>query len=399
MKAPELCHEPYLHPVYDEPEFIVRNIWRLYGGWYDGNPARLKPAPDARLAQELAALAGGAERLAGEHESYRTGNHGSPATSHSSRAWPILGPTGPGNTRRGLRAPDGRGASTMARGVFAWTAAQSRRVLNGTRPRERAAHRGRSLRRCPGVPRGLPRAHRPAGPRSPGRAPGGGAGAVPLDQTGALPSGEEAVTEAGDALGDWTYPFMAAMAFLETSIPPVTLVVPGEWAVMLGGAMAGEGQVKICAPSARMAVLRRRRFRRLRARAPPGSPVRAQPRCAPGDDRGRLARLDDWLDRHGSAAVCLGRLIPLARPLGPFVTGASHFSYGRFVAWNALGSLLFTLLFCGSGDPFYRSYDEVAQALSRGALVLVAVIAAGGGTYLLVRRRRGLGAAAGKAAP
>ncbi len=25
--------KPYLTPVYDEPEFIVRNIWRMYGGW------------------------------------------------------------------------------------------------------------------------------------------------------------------------------------------------------------------------------------------------------------------------------------------------------------------------------------------------------------------------------
>ena len=34
---------PYLRPVYDEPEFVVRNVWRLYGGWWDGDPAHLKP--------------------------------------------------------------------------------------------------------------------------------------------------------------------------------------------------------------------------------------------------------------------------------------------------------------------------------------------------------------------
>jgi alkyl sulfatase BDS1-like metallo-beta-lactamase superfamily hydrolase len=55
---------PYLRPAYDEPEFVVRNIWRLYGGWWDGNPARLKPPPDALLATEVAALAGGADALA-----------------------------------------------------------------------------------------------------------------------------------------------------------------------------------------------------------------------------------------------------------------------------------------------------------------------------------------------
>ncbi len=61
---PTLLERPYLKPLYDEPEFVVRNVWRLYGGWYDGNAARLKPAPDAQLAAELAALAGGAVELA-----------------------------------------------------------------------------------------------------------------------------------------------------------------------------------------------------------------------------------------------------------------------------------------------------------------------------------------------
>ena len=55
--------KPYMRPFYDEPEFVVRNIWRLYGGWWDGAASRLKPSPDAVVAQELAALAGGADVL------------------------------------------------------------------------------------------------------------------------------------------------------------------------------------------------------------------------------------------------------------------------------------------------------------------------------------------------
>ncbi|MEQ9321012.1 MAG: alkyl sulfatase dimerization domain-containing protein [Polyangiaceae bacterium] len=65
VRPPEdLMKRPYLRPVYDEPEFVVRNVWRLYGGWYDGNPAHLKPSPDATLAAEVARLAGGAKALA-----------------------------------------------------------------------------------------------------------------------------------------------------------------------------------------------------------------------------------------------------------------------------------------------------------------------------------------------
>jgi alkyl sulfatase BDS1-like metallo-beta-lactamase superfamily hydrolase len=58
-----LADRPWLRPLYDEPEFVIRNIWRLYGGWYDGNPARLKPAPDDVIAVETARLAGGVDVL------------------------------------------------------------------------------------------------------------------------------------------------------------------------------------------------------------------------------------------------------------------------------------------------------------------------------------------------
>lgn len=60
----DLIRRPWLRPVYDEPEFVIRNIWRLYGGWWDGDPAHLKPPPAAALAVELADLTGGAARLA-----------------------------------------------------------------------------------------------------------------------------------------------------------------------------------------------------------------------------------------------------------------------------------------------------------------------------------------------
>ncbi|ABS61899.1 beta-lactamase domain protein [Parvibaculum lavamentivorans DS-1] len=69
IKLPQsFMDKPYLKPVYDEPEFIIHNIWRLYGGWYDGNPSRLKPAPDAALASEIAALAGGVAKLVARAE-------------------------------------------------------------------------------------------------------------------------------------------------------------------------------------------------------------------------------------------------------------------------------------------------------------------------------------------
>ena len=215
------------------------------------------------------------------------------------------------------------------------------------------------------------------------------------DATAVLPDGDGAVDDAGDALGGWTYPFMGAMAFLETSIPPVTLVFPGEWAVMLGGAMAGEGHIGIvplialvwvcsaAGDSATFALGRRL-----------GRPFLLARGRRLGVTEPRLAKLDAWLERYGPPAVCLGRLVPLVRPFGPLVAGASRFPYRRFLAWNVAGTLLFSLVFCGLGYLFYRSYDEVAAALSRSAFAFVALVAAGVTAYVVLHRRRAHGGVA-----
>ncbi len=69
---PDLLGRPYLRPFYDEPEFVVHNVWRQFGGWWDGLPSRLKPAPDAQVASVVADLAGGVEVLVARAEEAAT---------------------------------------------------------------------------------------------------------------------------------------------------------------------------------------------------------------------------------------------------------------------------------------------------------------------------------------
>ena len=54
-----LLERPYLRPVYDDPSFLVRMIWRRYAGWWDGDYDTLLPAPKAEQAREWIELAGG----------------------------------------------------------------------------------------------------------------------------------------------------------------------------------------------------------------------------------------------------------------------------------------------------------------------------------------------------
>lgn len=65
VRAVELpqSDEPWLQNIYDDAEFIIRNVIRYYGGWWSGRPSDLKPAPREAVAAQLADLAGGARKL------------------------------------------------------------------------------------------------------------------------------------------------------------------------------------------------------------------------------------------------------------------------------------------------------------------------------------------------
>jgi alkyl sulfatase BDS1-like metallo-beta-lactamase superfamily hydrolase len=132
VRAPaHLLARPYLQPVYDEPEFVVRNVWRLYGGWYDGNPANLKPAPERSLAGELAALAGGADRLAERARKLAEDgdDDGLRLAGHLAELACLAVPDDAAIHRVRAEIFERRVAaerSTMAKGVFAWAARESR---------------------------------------------------------------------------------------------------------------------------------------------------------------------------------------------------------------------------------------------------------------------------------
>jgi len=126
----ELADRPYLQPVYDEPEFVVRNVWRLYGGWWDGNPATLKPAPEARLAQEVVGLAGAdavARRVEellddGDDEALRLAGHLVEMLAQVQPSAHYL------RARVYARRRDVE-RSTMSKGVFGWAERESRKHL------------------------------------------------------------------------------------------------------------------------------------------------------------------------------------------------------------------------------------------------------------------------------
>ncbi|MEJ7585253.1 MAG: alkyl sulfatase dimerization domain-containing protein [Acidimicrobiales bacterium] len=128
---PDLLAKPYLRPIYDEPEFVVRNLWRLYGGWYDGNPANLKPARDAVLAAEIASLAGGATKLA-DRALVVADDGDLRLAGHLAEMAALAAPDDPAVHRvraEVYRRRVDQESSLMAKGVFGWAVAESQAKL------------------------------------------------------------------------------------------------------------------------------------------------------------------------------------------------------------------------------------------------------------------------------
>jgi alkyl sulfatase BDS1-like metallo-beta-lactamase superfamily hydrolase len=126
----DVLAKPYLRPFYDEPEFVVRNIWRQFGGWWDGAPSRLKPSPDAVLAAELADLAGGASVLIERATALSdAGDHRLACHLADLAGWAAPDDAGVHAARalvyRARRAAE---SSLMAKGIFAGAARESEAV-------------------------------------------------------------------------------------------------------------------------------------------------------------------------------------------------------------------------------------------------------------------------------
>lgn len=84
-------------------------------------------------------------------------------------------------------------------------------------------------------------------------------------------------------------------------------------------------------------------------------------------------------ERHGRKAVLFGRLVPAVRTLISVPAGIAEMSLLRYLAYSAIGSLIWASLLAGAGYLLEAQYDSVARYVDPVSKAIVGFLAA---TYL-----------------
>lgn len=199
---------------------------------------------------------------------------------------------------------------------------------------------------------------------------------------------QQLLDDFANLLGDWTYLVVGVLAFLETGAF-VGLLVPGETALLVGGAVAGQGVINVyllIAIAWVMAFLGDSTSFWLGHRLGREFVLKHGHRVA--ITRERFERVEDYYDRHGGKTVLIGRFIGVVRALSPFVAGSSDMRFRVFVPYSVLGSGLQVTAHILAGYFFARSIDVAAEYIGIGALVLGTVIVVGFAGVALYRYLR-----------
>jgi membrane protein DedA with SNARE-associated domain/membrane-associated phospholipid phosphatase len=196
---------------------------------------------------------------------------------------------------------------------------------------------------------------------------------------------QQLLEDISSTLGAWTYLLVSVFAFLETGAF-VGLIAPGETIVVLGGAVAGQGDTSALVTIALVwlgAFLGDTASYFLGVKLGRGFVIRHGPRFRITEER--FAQVEDYFDRHGGKTILIGRFIGVIRAMAPFVAGSSGMRYGAMVPYSILGTGLWATFFTLLGFFASKNLDQAVNVAEKGFLYFAVLVGLVIGVVVSVR--------------
>ena len=185
---------------------------------------------------------------------------------------------------------------------------------------------------------------------------------------------DKLIEDLSSSLGAWTYLLVGALAFLETGAF-IGLIAPGEFTVLLGGAVAANGDISlpliiaitwIAAFSGDSVSFLLGAHLGREFLVKHGERFRITPE--------RLTMVEKYFARYGGRTILIGRFIGLVRALAPFIAGSSRLPYRMFAPYSILGTGLWSIALILLGYFFAQSLNTVSDVVSKGLVVFGIVV-------------------------
>jgi len=185
--------------------------------------------------------------------------------------------------------------------------------------------------------------------------------------------------------GQWAYPVIFICVTLECA---AVFFLPAETLVFIGGFFAARGQFEIrdfIIVVSAAAILGYcigfdlgRRF---------GRPRLLRFGRWIGLDEKHFNRVDVFFARYGGAAVLLGRFTSFLRAFVSLAAGSSKMPYPRFLFFNVMGGILWSVVFALLGYFVGASWPIIERWVGRASLIVILILVVAGGLVWLRRER------------
>ncbi|HET9636336.1 MAG TPA: DedA family protein [Gemmatimonadaceae bacterium] len=110
-----------------------------------------------------------------------------------------------------------------------------------------------------------------------------------------------------------------------------------------------------------------------------------------GVRRSHIAKAHSFFENNGAKTILFGRFVAVLRTWAAVIAGAACMSFKQFVAYNTLGSIVWSIVFGWLGYYFGRDLPLLERYISRASLGILVAVLVGIVAWLIIRRRRGSG--------
>jgi len=168
--------------------------------------------------------------------------------------------------------------------------------------------------------------------------------------------------------GAWVYGLMFLIVFCETGLV-VTPFLPGDSLLFAAGALAASGRMNIglLIGLLTLAAIVGDSVNYWIGRTTGEGLQQRYPRLI---RREHLDKTHAFFERYGGKTIIIARFVPIVRTFAPFVAGAGHMTYVRFMTYNVVGGILWVVL-CSLAGYFFGNLKVVQENFS---LVILGII-------------------------